>query len=174
MKKARIALMGGLGYPATESPWGMPQLKTRLEAIGVEVFLTSWKDRQGVFNFLNGFDGFRGMIGDSLGAGSAGQYPGDLKGVVDFAAGFQPSEYDARTVRDQSGKYVQIIASNIVRAHCVYDSYWIDTVGLGYAQWVTAHGSATKLLVTDHRGAHPDDFGYSQDLVFSEVKGLIE
>jgi hypothetical protein len=29
---------------------------------------------------------------------------------------------------------------------------------------------STTLVVTEHRGAHPDDFGPMQDLIFAEVK----
>lgn len=166
--KARMALMGGMGFPVTETPWGMPQLKTRLETLGIEVLLVSWSARQEVYNFMNGFDGWKGFAGDSLGAGSAGQYPGDLKVPTNYAAGFQPSNYDARS---QNG--IQTIAARIARAHCIYDSHWIDTFGLGNSQWRVAHGSETKLLLTDHQGAHPDDWGYSQDIVFNEIKGLL-
>jgi hypothetical protein len=162
-----------MGYPVTETPWGMPQLKTRLEAIGVTVLLTSWKDRQSAYNFMSGFVGIRIYTGDSLGAGSAGQYPGDVKGIVDYAAGFQPSDYDARTTKDDQGNPIQIIAVNITRAHCIFDPNWIDTFGLGQTQWRLAHGAKTVLSNTAHPGAHPDDWGYSQDLVFNEIQGLV-
>jgi hypothetical protein len=165
--------MGGMGYPITETPWGMPQLKTRLEAIGVTVLLTSWKDRQSAYNFMSGFVGIRIYCGDSLGAGSAGQYPGDVKGTADFSAGFQPSDYDARTTKDDQGNPIQIIAANIVRAHCIFDPNWIETIGLGQTQWTIAHGAKTVLSNTAHPGAHPDDWGYSQDLVFNEIQGLV-
>ena len=172
MKPARAALMGGMGYPVTETPWGMPSLKSRLEAIGVQVLLVSWDARQDVHNFLHDFTGVRIMAGDSLGAGSAGQYPGDLAVKTDYSAGFQPSEYDERTRKDPSnGQYFQDISPKIVRAHCIFDPWWIDTGGLGYARW--REQSPTKLLTTEHRGAHPDDWGYSQDLVYAEIQGLI-
>ncbi len=175
MKPARIALMGGLGYPATETTWGMPTLKNRLEAIGAHVLLVSWKERQQVYDFLRGFKGFRAICGDSLGAGSAAQYAMDLDGdneaghMVDFVGGFQPSLYDSRT----HNGYI-MVAGNVYRAHCIYDPVWIDTFGLGYAQYTITPNSATKLLVTQHRGAHPDDWGYSQDIIFNELKGLMK
>jgi hypothetical protein len=50
--KARIALLGGMGYPATETPWGMPKFKGRLEAIGCEVLLVNWSHRQEVYAFM--------------------------------------------------------------------------------------------------------------------------
>jgi hypothetical protein len=174
MSNARIALMGGMGFPLTETTWGMPQLRTRLEAIGATVILVSWNSREQVYNFLNGFKGFRGLCGDSLGAGSAAQYAGDLDGdnkaghMVDFVGGFQPSMDDKR----QSNGYITV-PGNVTRAHCIYDPYWLDTMGLGQAQYIITHNSATKLLVTQHRGAHPDDWGYSQTIMFNEIRDLI-
>lgn len=167
---ARAALMGGMGFPATETPWGMPQLKTRLEAIGVQVLLVSWSARQEVFNFLYSFAGKKIYAGDSLGAGSAGQYPGDIRVPVDYAAGFQPSMDDERTKVIKPGLGEQLIADNIVKAHCIYDPLWADTLGLGQAQWIS---NKKNLLVTQHRGAHPDDWGWSQDLIFNEIKGIV-
>lgn len=167
--KPRVALFGGLGFPLTETPAGMFRLRDRLLAAGFDVMLTSWDDRQGAANFMHGYTGKRGTAGDSLGAGSAGEYPVDWGGDVDYAAGFQPSMDDART---HSG--MQVIARNIVRAHCIYDPWWIDTLGLGQAHWVEAQGAKTKLMVTQHRGAHPDDWGYSQDMVFNELHTLLE
>lgn len=167
--KIRVALMGGMGYPATELPAGMPTFKTKLEALGAEVILVSWHERQAVYNFMNGFDGSRVWAGDSLGAGSAGQYPGDVRGKADYAAGFQPSLYDAR-----SHNGIQTIAANIVRAHCIYDSRWVDTFGLGNARWQIAHGSTTKLIITDHHGAHPDDWCVTQNWILSDIKELIK
>jgi hypothetical protein len=120
---------------------------------------------------MYGFVGWRGYAGDSLGAGSAGQYPGDIKGDINFAAGFQPSDYDIRTIKDDQGNHIQIIAANIVRAHCIFDPNWIDTLGLGQTQWATAHGAKTILSNTKHPGAHPDDWGYSQDMIFNEIQG---
>lgn len=75
----------------------------------------------------------------------------------------------ANDVRD--GKIT--LPANIKQAHCIRDPDWIDTEGLGYAQWVVADPKKTRLLTTEHRGAHPDDTGYAQNLVFAEVKQLI-
>jgi hypothetical protein len=118
---------------------------------------------------MQGFDGFRGYCGDSLGAGSAAQYPGDVDGPVDFVGGFQPSIYDARA----QGGYIEV-AKEVTRAHCIYDPVWSDTLGLGYAQYKAAPNSKTKLIVTQHRGAHPDDWGYSQDILFNQIAGLLK
>jgi hypothetical protein len=172
-QKRRAALFGGMGYPLTEAPWGLPLFKSRLEKIGFEVLMVNWSHRQEAYNFMNGFVGFRLYAGDSLGAGSAGQYPGDVKGSVDYAAGWQPSMDDARTRQVSPGIGVQTIAANIVRAHCIYAPIWIITAGLGQAQWEIAHGSHTILSLTKHNATHPDDVGSSQDLIFNEVSALV-
>lgn len=173
--KARMVLMGGLGYPATETTWGMPTFKTRLAALGIEILLISWKARQQCYDYLHGFKGWRGLAGDSLGAGSAAEFAGDLDSdntaghLIDYVAGFQPSLYDSRA----HNGYITV-AGNCLKSHCIYDPEWIDTFGLGAAQYTITPNSATKLLVTQHRGAHPDDWGYSQDLIFNEIKSLLE
>ncbi len=170
MAKARMVLMGGLGYPLTETVGGMPTFKNRLEALGMEVLLIGWKDRQQCYDFLDNFTAWRGLAGDSLGAGSAAQYAGDQKGLIQYVAGFQPSMDDARVIH--SGKI--IVPANVERAHCIYDPYWIDTLGLGQGEYETVPKAKTVLLVTEHRGAHPDDWGYSQDIIFNEIKSLLE
>ncbi len=167
--KAKIALMGGLGFPVTETAGGLPRLRARLEAIGATVLMVSWSDRQEVYDFLHGYTGFRALIGDSLGAGSAAQYAGDQKGSIDFVGGFQPSMDDARV---NHGKIV--VPANVLRAHCIYDPFWLDTLGLGQAQYIEGDKTRTKLLTTEHRGAHPDDWGYSQDIMFNEIKELMK
>ena len=174
IEKARMVLMGGMGYPLTETPWGMPKLKTRLEAIGVQVLLISWKDRQQCYDFLHdNIWTWIGLAGDSLGAGSAAQYAGDLKKPVDYVAGFQPSMHDERT-QIINGEGIIFVPANVKRAHCVYDPWWIDTAGLGSAKYRETDTHKTKLLITEHRGAHPDDWGYSQDIIFNEIKGLLK
>ena len=168
-KEAKIVLFYGMGGAAIE--WwntGERAFAPRLEAIGAKVLLVNWNARQVAYDFMHGFEGFRAYAGDSLGAGSAAQFPGDVDGPVDFAGGFQPSVYDARA----HGGRIEV-AKNVVRAHCIYDPVWSDTLGLGNAQYIHAPGAKTKLLITQHRGAHPDDWGYSQDLIFNEIKGLI-
>jgi hypothetical protein len=173
--KAKIVLLGGMGYPVTETPWGLPSLKERFEALGAQVLMVNWAERQEVYNFVKGWLSTLAYFGDSLGAGSAGEYPGDIKREVDFAGGFQPSRYDDRTRTDPvTDKPVQTIAPNIIRAHCIYDPHFLDTMGLGCASWKITPGSKTILLVTEHRGAHPDDWGYSQDLLFNEFKPQLE
>lgn len=166
---ARIVLMGGLGFPVTETFAGMPTLKARFEAIkGVEVLLISWKQRTEAYNFMHGFTGFRAYLGDSLGAGSAAQYPADVHGTVQFAGGFQPSMWDARTHSDQI-----TVAANCAVAHAIYDPYWIDTGGLGYSTYAKQPGAKTIIMNTGHRGAHPDDWGWSQDLLYHHCVSLM-
>lgn len=176
MTSARIAVMYGLGGAGVEWwPNGERLLVQRLKTKGVDTGDSpwNWDDRQQVYNFLNGFTGFRGLIGDSLGAGSAAQYGADQKGQIDYAGGFQPSIYDSRVVIQPDGTKVIPVAANVIRAHCVYDPDVADTGGLGAAQYAKTSGAKTVVFVTQHRGAHPDDWGYSQDLLFNEVTALI-
>lgn len=174
LKDWRIVLMGGMGYPWTEMPTGMPTFKVRLEGLGAHVFLCSWDDRTPAYNFMHGFKGPRAYFGDSLGGGSAGEYPEDVEGETFFAGAFQPSEYDARTRKDpKTGEYYQLISPKITHAMAIHDPWWIDTGGLGYAEWRVPPGSKTKLLNVQHRGAHPDDWSYSQGLMLTHLSALV-
>ena len=168
----RIVLMGGQGYPLTETPQGLPALKARLVAHGVEVLLVSHADRQPVRDWLYGHPGFRGLIGDSLGAGAAAIYPGDLDGEVDFVGGFQPSAWDPVGKGPLTDRVI-MVAHNVKVAHCIWNPVWIETGGLGSAHYVIALDSKTQLTTTEHHGFHPDDWGYSQDLMFTHVMSLI-
>lgn len=159
----RVALMGGMGYPYTETQAGMPTLKARLEKLGFKVILVNWADRQAVYNFMHNCDGLRIYAGDSLGAGSAAQYAGDIKCKVAFVGGFQPSLYDART---RFG--YQSVAPNVVRAVAFYNPVWPMTMGLGAAQYAPRPG-VTNI---PHYGFHPDDWGYTQDYIFNQIKSL--
>lgn len=175
MKPSRIVLMYGLGGASIEW-WGTGErlFKTRLEALGAHVLLVNWNQRQECYDFLHGFNGFIATAGDSLGAGSAAQYAGDLDRQVDFVGGFQPSMDDTRTVHRGPGDgYIQL-PHQVVRAHCFYDPVWYDTLGLGQCHYEVAPGAKTVLLTTQHRGAHPDDWGYTQDIMFNELKGLMQ
>jgi hypothetical protein len=166
---ARIVIFYGLGGAAVEWwPNGEKLLQQKFQLKRVDTLLLNWDQRQDAYGYLHGFLGFRGLVGDSFGAGSAAQYAADLEGNVDFVGGFQPSNYDPRAV---DGKIT--VPANVERAHCIHDSVWTDTLGLGQGVYVEANPAKTKLLVTDHRGAHPDDWGYSQDLMFNEIMGQI-
>ena len=163
----KMAIVEGLGYKWLDSGSGQVYLLERFKAIGLIVpdVPFHYDDSQGIYNFLKVAD-WRGSVGDSFGADYEVNDFGSLP--IDYVAGFQPSMY-ATDVR--AGTIT--LPSNIKMAHCIRDPYWIDTGGLGYATWVAADPKKTRLLVTEHRGAHPDDTGYTQDLVFAEVKHLI-
>jgi hypothetical protein len=66
---ARIALIGGQGWPLTETAAGLPTMQRRLSAQGVEVQTFAHDARQEIHDWLHGHSGFRALIGDSLGAG---------------------------------------------------------------------------------------------------------
>ena len=172
---ARIALIGGQGYPITETQAGLPALKTRLNAAGVDTGAGPFPHtaRQQIRDWLHGYKGFRGLIGDSLGAGASGIYAGDLDETVNFVGGFQPSAFDpvgqgpvmARTIA---------VAANVIEAHCIWNPWWVETGGLGNARYTISSKSKTRLTTTEHHGAHPDDWGWSQDLMFNHVMQAIK
>lgn len=166
MTKAYAAVIYGLGGGWLDPASGENQLIARLKAIGVDTGGSPFQyyDSQGVYNFLESHqDEITIIVGDSLGACNAPGFAGSLK-TVSYIAGFQPSWYGAHVP----------VPSSVKRAHCIYDPFWLDTGGLGAYEWVLAPGNrTTKLLVTVHRGAHPDDYGITQDMVFDDIKGLI-
>ncbi len=174
MTNARIALIGGQGYPLTETAAGLPALKSKLNAHGVDTGEGPFPHtaRQQIRDWLHGFKGFRGLIGDSLGAGASALYAGDLDGYVDFVGGFQPSAWDPIAQGPMTNRVV-VVARNVRVAHCIWDPAFIETGGLGNAHYVLSPGATTKLTLTEHHGAHPDDWGYSQDLMFNHVMQLI-
>lgn len=169
---ARIALIGGQGWPVTETMAGLPTLQQRLKAKDVDARTFAHDARQPIHDFLNGYAGFRGLIGDSLGAGAAAFYAGDQHGAIDFAGGFQPSAWDPIGQGPIGNRFI-LVPKNVVVAHCIWDPVFADTGGLGNAHYVLPEGSATRLTTTEHRGAHPDDWGYSQDLMFNHVMQCI-
>lgn len=167
--KARIVLFYGLGGSAIE--WwanGERLLQKRFQDKGCDCLLLNWDQRQEAYNYMHGFGGFRGYLGDSLGAGSAAQYPGDLSTPVHFSGGFQPSMDDARAT-----KGIITVAKNVIQAHAIHDPVWLETMGLGQAQYEKAADAKIVVMNTIHRGAHPDDWGYSQDLLFNQTMSLI-
>lgn len=163
----KMAIVEGLGYKWLDSGSGQVYLLERFKAIGLIVpdVPFHYADGQGIYDFLKAAD-WRGSTGDSFGADYEVNDFGKLP--IDYCAGFQPSMY-ADDVRD--GKIT--LPSNIKFAHCIRDPVMADTFGLGYAQWIAADPKLTTLITTEHRGAHPDDTGVTQDLIFAEVKQKI-
>lgn len=171
---SKIALVGGLGYPVTETEAGMPTLQQRFVAIGVTCQIFTHLDSNGCYAFLKGYSGFRAIIGDSLGAGAANRFAQDQGDAIQFVGGFQPSNYDPLCKFDPTTQlYYITVPSNVKVAHCIRDPNWIDTSGLGNATYERLPGDKQPCLVTLHPGAHPDDWGYSQDLIFNQVKGML-
>jgi hypothetical protein len=165
----KIAVIYGLGGGWLDPAGGEVTLLARLKTLGLTLPPApfNYYDSQPVYDFLKDAD-WRGIIGDSFGACFGPQYAGNLAPVtVDYLAGFQPSLYSTLGPRPIT------VPANVKTAHCIRDPDWIDTGGLGYATWVAADPQKTRLIITEHRGAHPDDTGYAQDLVFAEVKQLI-
>jgi hypothetical protein len=171
---ARIALIGGQGYPLTETQAGLPTLKASLNAKKVDTGVGPFPHtaRQQIRDWLYGFRGFRALIGDSLGAGAAALYAGDLDGNVDFVGGFQPSAWDP-VAQGPIGDKTVTVAKNVLAAHCIWNPAFIETGGLGNAHYVITAGSKTVLTTTEHHAVHPDDWGWSQALMFAHVMALL-
>ena len=169
----RVALIGGQGYPLTETQAGLPTLKQRLNAKGIDTGAGPFPHtaRQQIRDWLYHYKGFRALIGDSLGAGAAALYAGDLDGDVDFVGGFQPSAWDPIGSGPINSRMI-VLPSNVKIAHYIWDPMWADTAGLGNAHYVISN-TRTKLTTTEHRGAHPDDWGYAQDLMFNHLMQVI-
>lgn len=162
----KMAVVFGLGGGWLDPKGGEVYLLERYKSIGLVVPAApfDYADSTGIYDFLKDAD-WRGLTGDSAGASFAGQYANSLAPTkLDYLAGFQPSA-------DMGLGATITIPNNVVYAHCVRDPYWIDTAGLGWATWVVS--KPTILIETDHRGAHPDDYGVMQDLIFAEVKQRI-
>lgn len=160
----KLAIVYGLGGGWLDPKGGENYLLSRCRAVGFTVPATpfAYTDTKGIYDFLEGWCEWRGLIGDSAGATFAGQYAQSLGSTkLDYLAGFQPSA-------DMGIGSSITIPTNVVYAHCVRDPDWIDTGGLGWAKWITS--KPTVFIETDHRGAHPDDYGTMQDLIFAEVK----
>lgn len=165
----KLALIYGLGGGWLDPPAGERYLLDRAKAVGFTVPEQpfGYSDSQGVYDFLKDAD-WRGIVGDSFGACFGPVYAGNLKPQwVNYLAGFQPSVYSTL------GPGPITVPANVITAHCVRDPDWIDTGGLGYAEWVAENPKVTRLVITEHRGAHPDDTGYAQDLIFAEIKSLV-
>lgn len=173
--KGKMVLYYGQGGAAIE--WwenGERLFKTRLEGLGLQVLLLNWDQREVAFNFLKGWGGWIGQCGDSLGAISSITNCGDLRRPVQFAGGFQPSVWDPRVVTLPNGEKVAIVPGNVIKAHCIYDPNFVDTGGLGAAHYIIQPGAKTILTTTQHPGAHPDDWGVSQDMMFNDAKQSVE
>jgi hypothetical protein len=171
----KIAIIFGLGGGWLDPKGGEVYLAARCKGIGLDVGPSpfTYSDSQGVYDFLKTAD-WRGIVGDSFGACFGPEYAGNLAPAkVDFLAGFQPSVYSSNIQTAPDGTKFIPVPANVVTAHCVRDPDWIDTGGLGYATWIANNPKTTRLLITEHRGAHPDDTGYAQDLIFGEIKSLI-
>jgi hypothetical protein len=175
MPTRKIAVIEGLGFKWLDSSSGQVYLIERLKVVGIDCGSSPfhYADSQGVYDFLKTAD-WRGIVGDSFGACFGPEYAGSLAPTkVDYVAGFQPSVYSSNIQTAADGTKFIPVPANVVTAHCIRDPNWIDTGGLGYATWIADNPKATRLLITDHPGAHPDDTGYTQDLVFAEIKSLV-
>ncbi len=165
--KRKMAIIFGLGGGWLDPKEGEVYLLQRYRSIGLITPNTpfAYNQSQAIYEFLHDAD-WRGSTGDSFGADYQPTYFGNLP--IDYIAGFQPSMYAS----DVRAGFIDI-PPNVKYAHCVRDPVWLDTGGLGYAKYIAVDPKKTTVVTTEHRGAHPDDFGVMQDLIFAEVKHRI-
>ena len=172
---SKIVLAGGLGYPYTETQAGLPTLKMRFEALGISTIIVPHTGSQAAYDFLKGYVGFKAMLGDSLGAGAVNDFAQQLDEPIDFVGGFQPSNYDPLAKFDpEENLYYLQVPRNVKFAHCIRNPNWFETVGLGNATYERVPGDKQPCLVTLHNGTHPDDWGYTQDIMVNQVKGMLK
>ncbi len=168
--KRKAAIICGLGWLWLDPPGGMRYIAPRLHALGLIVPPQPfhYDDSQGIHDFLADADEAY-SIGDSFGADYQVQ---DFVGLsVAYVAGFQPSMYatDVR-INPATGIGEITVPPNVKYAHCIRDPQWADTGGLGFATYVAADPKRTTIITTEHRGAHPDNYGVMQDLIVAEIR----
>lgn len=166
--KVLVAVVYGLGDAMAETwPTGQRQLVAWFKALGVDTGESPYDPsaRNAIYYFLRSVPGAKiAIIGDSLGANNAPLYAEDqAPRKVDFIGGFQPSLY-GQGVNPASGLIA--VPSNVLHGMCIWDPVFADTSGLGNAHWEPSKG----IDVLERRGAHPDDWGTSQQLMFTAAK----
>jgi hypothetical protein len=162
----KVAIIFGMGGHWLDPRGGESYLVVRCKAIGLDTGASPYTYGAGqqIYDFLKDAD-WRAIVGDSFGADYGPEYARNLAPrKVDYLAGFQPSMY----ANDVRNGFITI-PPNVVFAHCIRDPMWLDTGGLGFANYVAADPKKTKLIITEHRHAHPDDTGVMQDVVFGEL-----
>ncbi len=157
--------MYGLGGSMFDPASGEIQLVKRLKEIGVKTADSPYQysDVQKIVDAINN-DRKDDMVivgGDSLGACNTPYVAQYCHRNINYIFGFQPSLYGAHVP----------VSANVKEAHCIYNPNFIETVGLGAYKWELAPGNKrTHLMITEHHAPHPDDWGWSQDLIFYENK----
>lgn len=176
---ARVAVMFGQ-YGGAADPINLPNFRNRLSQRGVETILVQHFDSKPVYDFLKGFDGFRGIVGASLGAMSSVVCAGYLSPTpIDFVGGFQPSDWDP------SGHAVNLmvhtefgddlitravtVPANVRAAVCFRNPQPALTGGLGHAAYIVADPQKTNLTTINRLDVHPGDFGVAQDTMVETI-----
>jgi len=173
----KIAIVFGAGGEVFDPANGEAVLTTRCKGIGLDVGASpyNYTDSQAIYEFLKDAD-WAGVVGDSFGADYAVDYARSLSPKkVDFIGGFQPSVYASNIETDDpDGIPYVVVPKNVIHARCFRDPLWIQTLGLGYATWKAEDKKATDLKVLEHYNAHPDDWGYTQNIMFADIQYFLE
>lgn len=173
----RCAVIFGQFNEAAD-PVNLPHFRDRLNAAGFETILVDHMDSRSVYNFLRRFDGFRSIVGASLGAGAAPLDAGYIADFIDFVGGFQPSWWDPvmHSVNiphdpEPISKAVEV-PSTVKEALCFRNPIFAATGGLGHATYIRRPTDHNKLTVIDRNDPHPGDFGEAQDIMVNKLVEL--
>lgn len=164
-------VMYGMGGAPLDPAGGEPLMVQKLAALGINVGASPylWTDTQVIADAIMAAPADAKIIigGDSLGACSTPLIAAAFLGkrTIDYIFAFQPSVY---------GNNVAITA-NVLRARCIYNPDFIETLGLGAEEWWLADGNTTtRLDITKNYDLHPgDNDPANQAIILADVKDVI-
>lgn len=171
--KGYVFISYGMGGAAIET-WGSGErlLVERCKKLGLDTMNSpyQWSDVELICSQIERCPSDANIAagGDSLGACEAPdiamRIKQRIKRPIKYLFGFQSSVYGANVP----------VPSNVEFADNFYNPSWWQTFGLGYRQWTLAPGNkTTHLRNIPHYGPHPDDWGWTQDVVFSRIHTLL-
>jgi hypothetical protein len=173
MTKGRVFISYGMGGAAIET-WdsGERLLIKRCKAIGLDTSRSpyQWSDANYIAAEINATVPAIpvAVIGDSLGADEAPDVASRCHRQIQYIAGFQSSIYGADVGVPANVDW----ADNIFNPGVV--GFLMTFFGLGSRQWHVAPGNThTKLRNIPHVAPHPDDWGWSQDVIFSRLHHIL-
>ena len=111
--------------------------------------------------------GFRALIGDSLGAARL-LLQGDLDGAVHFPAARSHFHVEGPH-RTRPSPMERSWWRRTCRSPTASQTGYLEHGRTRRSSSLVARETQTKLTLTQHAGAHPDDWGYSQDVMFDHA-----
>jgi hypothetical protein len=169
MTKGRVFISYGMGGAGIET-WatGERLLVQRCRSIDLDTVLSPyhWNDVNEIVATINGTPGSIpvAVIGDSLGANEAPDIASRCHRPIQYLGGFQSSLYGVDVG----------VPANVLAADNIYNpglvGFLMTFFGLGSRKWHLAPGNKTTVLRNlPHVAPHPDDWGWAQDVIFSQI-----